>query len=485
MTYFKSSFFSFLVIFISSNIIADERAPRTQCYINGGWTFEANIGQKIRELDVRPEFLEMYIRSDKQIYLTLGKIDRDVWKKVKDSLSSSYSCSSGKGYQKRVFVNNDYSSLSSGTPTGSVKGRVINSRSELISITKPTLSAYIAERERLAEQKRLDAEKEKAEVAKLYAEKEKAEQVQRAKAEQSSSLSASSSEKDAQMDVLDVFIYDLDQAESFWHEVLLISKFIFITLPLILLEVLGIKVWQFILGLFIASWLYRKYLNRKMRLANEAVTKAAALKKAEKDAKIAAEKIKADRKKKKRNDTLKTFKKDYSYIPLPKIEEECDKYLATKSKTEQSKILDSLKQLNIDIEAQEEKERAERKAELEAQLAEERAKRKEKEAKQKEARIKKLELLEKDYGEQVAKAFASKKVTIGMPISYVKEIKGEGHDRKRAVSKDGESIKEKYGKYYKSLTGGKKSSNPSYKMEIEYERNEAGNSWLVVSYKDY
>ena len=94
-------------------------------------------------------------------------------------------------------------------------------------------------------------------------------------------------------------------------------------------------------------------------------------------------------------------------------------------------------------------------------------------------------MLEKDYGEQVAKAFASKKVTIGMPISYVKEIKGEGHDRKRIVLRDGESIKEKYGKYYKSLTGGKKSTNPSYKMEIEYERNEAGNSWLVVSYKDF
>ena len=456
MTYFKSSFFTFLTIFISFNIIADERAPRTQCYINGGWTFEANIGQKIRELDVRPEFLEMYIRSDKQIYLTLGKIDRDLWKKVKDSLSSSYSCSRGKDYQKRVFANNDYRSLSAGTPTGTVKGRVINSRSELISFIKPTLSAYIAEEDRLAEQKRLDGEKERAE------------QVQRAKAEKDSSLSASSSsKKDTEMDVLDVFIYDLDQAESFWHEVLLISKFIFITLPLILLDVLGIKVWQFILGLFIASFLYKKYLNRKMRLVNEAVAKAAALKKAEKDAKVAAEKIKAGRKKKKRNDTLETFKKDYTYIPLPKLEEECDKYLATKSKTEQSKILDSLKQLNIDIEVQEEKERAERKAELARKKAE------------------KLELLEKDYGEQVAKAYASKKVTIGMPISCVKEIKGEGHDRKRAVSKDRESIKEKYGKYYKSLTGGKKSSNPSYKMEIEYERNEAGNSWLVVSYKDY
>ena len=97
----------------------------------------------------------------------------------------------------------------------------------------------------------------------------------------------------------------------------------------------------------------------------------------------------------------------------------------------------------------------------------------------------KIKLLIDKYGEKVAKAYNSKRVEIGMPISYVNELKGSGHDRKRSVSKDGESIKEKYGKYFKELSGGKKSSNPSYKMEIEYERSEDGSSWLVSSYKDY
>ena len=97
----------------------------------------------------------------------------------------------------------------------------------------------------------------------------------------------------------------------------------------------------------------------------------------------------------------------------------------------------------------------------------------------------KIKLLTDKYGEKVAKAFDSKRVEIGMPISYVNELKGSGHDRKRSVSKEGESIKEKYGKYFKELSGGKKSSNPSYKMEIEYERSEDGSSWLVSSYKDY
>ena len=46
MTYSKSTFFLFLTFFISFNIIADERAPSSQCYINGGWALEANIGKK-------------------------------------------------------------------------------------------------------------------------------------------------------------------------------------------------------------------------------------------------------------------------------------------------------------------------------------------------------------------------------------------------------------------------------------------------------
>ena len=71
-----------------------------------------------------------------------------------------------------------------------------------------------------------------------------------------------------------------------------------------------------------------------------------------------------------------------------------------------------------------------------------------------------------------------------MPISMVEEIKGQGYDRKRNISKQGETIKEKYGKYYKTLASGKKSSAASYEMEIEYERNESGNSWLVSSLKD-
>ncbi len=220
--------------------------------------------------------------------------------------------------------------------------------------------------------------------------------------------------------------------------------------------------------------------------------------------------VKAYKKKKKQkadakklSDTLKSFKKDYPLVDPSKLELMSKEYVASKSDEEQSKILTSLKEdddaKRIEKAAEAEK-RKRRKEEREAKRKEEEAKRKEElrlklkkqEAarivmlkKQEAARIEKLNLLETKYGEKIAQAFAKNKVEIGMPISYVNELKGQGHERKRSVSKDGESIKEKYGKYYKTLSSGSKSSSPSYKMEIEYERSEDGNLWLVAGYKDY
>ena len=164
-------------------------------------------------------------------------------------------------------------------------------------------------------------------------------------------------------------------------------------------------------------------------------------------------------------------------IKEKELEEEAKKQALIKKEKEAEEKAEREKQ---ELE-QRKKERAERKK----KLAEQEAKRKKQAALALARYQEKIKLLTDKYGEKVAKAFDSKRVEIGMPISYVNELKGSGHDRKRSVSKEGESIKEKYGKYFKELSGGKKSSNPSYKMEIEYERSEDGSSWLVSSYKDY
>jgi hypothetical protein len=459
MTDIKKQLFLLFAVFSYTNIFADERAPRTQCYINGGWALENSLESKIRELDVRLESLELYIRSDKKIYLTLGKVDRDEYRSYRSVLGPAYSCSSGKGYLERVSIDKNFKVANS----LKTKGRLIKGYSELSSLLSPTLSSQLAaEKEKIEKEK---IEKEKIEKARLKKIQEQAIQVELEKQKRNKQeniknqkvFKPKGNEKKEEPKNSEANIDD-----SSWNIFALIA-----------------------LGAFFISWIYIKI-------------------------KAANKKKKEDEAVREFNETLKKFESDYPNIEYTKLEMECVKYLKTGLEEERSEILVNLKELEIkeikqaEAEAerkkQEAEERAERKKQKEKQEAEqlkkERAERKKKLAEAEAERKKqaalalarhqeKIKLLTDKYGEKVAKAYNSKRVEIGMPISYVNDLKGSGHDRKRSVSKDGESIKEKYGKYFKQLAGGKKSSNPSYKMEIEYERSEDGSSWLVSSYKDY
>lgn len=459
MTDIKKQLFLLFAVFSYTNIFADERAPRTQCYINGGWALENSLESKIRELDVRLESLELYIRSDKKIYLTLGKVDRDEYRSYRSVLGPAYSCSSGKGYLERVSIDKNFKVANS----LKTKGRLIKGYSELSMLLSPTLSSQLAaEKEKIEKEK---IEKEKIEKARLKKIQEQAIQVElekqkRNKQENIKNQKVFKSKDNEKKE--EPKNSETNTDDSSWNIFALIA-----------------------LGAFFISWVYIKI-------------------------KAANKKKKEDEAVREFNETLKKFESDYPNIEYTKLEMECVKYLKTGLEEERSEILVNLKELEIkeikqaEAEAerkkQEAEERAERKKQKEKQEAEqlkkERAERKKKQAEAEAERKKqaalalarhqeKIKLLTDKYGEKVAKAYNSKRVEIGMPISYVNDLKGSGHDRKRSVSRDGESIKEKYGKYFKQLAGGKKSSNPSYKMEIEYERSEDGSSWLVSSYKDY
>ena len=107
-------------------------------------------------------------------------------------------------------------------------------------------------------------------------------------------------------------------------------------------------------------------------------------------------------------------------------------------------------------------------------------------ARKAEEKKEKIALLKDKYGENIAKEFEAGRIAIGMPISYVEYIYGAGHDRKRNVSKDGETKKEKFGIYYKidGRTGKENRKKPYFQLEVEFERNEKGNSWLVTGFRD-
>ena len=450
----KKQLLLLFAVFSYTNIFADERAPRTQCYINGGWALENTLESKIRELDVRLESLELYIRSDKKIYLTLGKVDRDEYRSYRSALGPAYSCSSGKGYLERVSIDKNFKVANS----LKTKGRLIKGYSELSSLLSPTLSSQLAaEKEKIEKEKIEKARLKKIQEQAIQAELEKQKRNKQENIKNHNVFKPNDNGKKEEPKNSEANIDD-----SSWNIYALIA-----------------------LGAFFISWGYIKIKARnKKKKEDEAVREF--------------------------NETLKKFESDYPNIEYTKLEMECVKYLKTGLEEERSEILVNLKELEIkeikqaEAEAERKKQEAEAEAErkkqaaeaaaelrkieraqLKKKLAEAEAERKKQEALALARHQEKIKLLTDKYGEKVAKAYNSKRVEIGMPISYVNDLKGSGHDRKRSVSKDGESIREKYGKYFKKLSGGKKSSNPSYKMEIEYERSEDGSSWLVSSYKDY
>lgn len=450
----KKQLLLLFAVFSYTNIFADERAPRTQCYINGGWALENTLESKIRELDVRLESLELYIRSDKKIYLTLGKVDRDEYRSYRSALGPAYSCSSGKGYLERVSIDKNFKVANS----LKTKGRLIKGYSELSSLLSPTLSSQLAaEKEKIEKEKIEKARLKKIQEQAIQAELEKQKRNKQENIKNHNVFKPNDNEKKEKPKNSEANIDD-----SSWNIYALIA-----------------------LGAFFISWGYIKIkAGNKKKKEDEAVREF--------------------------NETLKKFESDYPNIDYTKLEMECVKYLKTGLEEERSEILVNLKELEIkeikqaEAEAERKKQEAEAEAErkkqaaeaaaelrkieraqLKKKLAEAEAERKKQEALALARHQEKIKLLTDKYGEKVAKAYNSKRVEIGMPISYVNDLKGSGHDRKRSVSKDGESIREKYGKYFKKLSGGKKSSNPSYKMEIEYERSEDGSSWLVSSYKDY
>jgi hypothetical protein len=378
MTDIKKQLFLLFAVFSYTNIFADERAPRTQCYINGGWALENSLESKIRELDVRLESLELYIRSDKKIYLTLGKVDRDEYRSYRSVLGPAYSCSSGKGYLERVSIDKNFKVANS----LKTKGRLIKGYSELSMLLSPTLSSQLAaEKEKIEKEK---IEKEKIEKARLKKIQEQAIQVELEKQKRNKQeniknqkvFKSKDNEKKEEPKNSETNIDD-----SSWNIFALIA-----------------------LGAFFISWVYIKI-------------------------KAANKKKKEDEAVREFNETLKKFESDYPNIEYTKLEMECVKYLKTGLEEERSEILVNLKELEIkeikqaEAEAerkkQEAEERAERKKQKEKQEAEqlkkERAERKKKLAEAEAERKKqaalalarhqeKIKLLTDKYGEKVAKS---------------------------------------------------------------------------------
>ena len=148
----------------------------------------------------------------------------------------------------------------------------------------------------------------------------------------------------------------------------------------------------------------------------------------------------------------------------------------------------NIQEMNEHLKKLEEARIAEEKKKEEAEEAKKRERRKKDAARRKKAadkRKKQINTIRELYGDNVANAFKAERVAIGMPIRYVQAIWGTGHDQKRSFSKGGETIKEKFGEYYKrdGRSGKTNYSKKYFKLEVKFEKNGHGD-WIVTSFRD-
>lgn len=150
---------SLAFLFFVPEILADKRAERGKCYISIGYVNDrAGVAEFAKNSFIKPENFELFEREDKKVYLTLGKIDENLFKKLQSQNKTyDFNCSRGKGYEERLGLNSDFQII------GGNKINIVSAE-QFISV----VSSIEIEKQRL-----VDLEVEKQVQARLAAEKEK------------------------------------------------------------------------------------------------------------------------------------------------------------------------------------------------------------------------------------------------------------------------------------------------------------------------
>ena len=150
---------SLAFLFFVPEILADKRAERGKCYISIGYVNDrVSVSEFAKASFIKAKDFELFERKDKKVYLTLGKIDENLFKRLESQNKTyNFNCSRGKGYEVRLGLNAEFQI---------VGGNKINilSADQFMSV----VSSIEIEKQRL-----LDLEFEKEVQARLAAEKEK------------------------------------------------------------------------------------------------------------------------------------------------------------------------------------------------------------------------------------------------------------------------------------------------------------------------
>ena len=121
-----------LMLIPTQQILADERAKKGKCYIATGYVQDKRLAAAAaKELFINYDDFELFERSDKKVYLTIGKTDQKLFNQLKANKKTyGWNCSSGKGYLKRYSFDRDFN-LVSGLK------KFIDSESDYFSVIAP------------------------------------------------------------------------------------------------------------------------------------------------------------------------------------------------------------------------------------------------------------------------------------------------------------------------------------------------------------
>ena len=98
----------------TQQILADERAKKGKCYITTGYVNNKLLAPAAaKELLINFDDFELFERSDKKVYLTIGKTEQKLFNKLKsDKKTYNFNCSQGKGFQKRFSFDKNFNLVS-------------------------------------------------------------------------------------------------------------------------------------------------------------------------------------------------------------------------------------------------------------------------------------------------------------------------------------------------------------------------------------
>ena len=185
-------------------IQADKRAERGKCYISIGYVSDrVSVTEFAKSSFIKAKDFELFERKDKKVYLTLGKIDENLFKKLESQNKTyDFNCSRGKGYEVRLGLNSEFEIIG-GNKINIVSPEQFMSVVSSIEIEKQRLVDIEIEKQ---VQVRLAAEKEKQRLAELKkqrkAEADRMAAIEKAKQDEIDRLAAIEKAKQDEIDRL-------------------------------------------------------------------------------------------------------------------------------------------------------------------------------------------------------------------------------------------------------------------------------------------